>query len=184
MFLALCWLFALLINVISSVLVQAVEHDVIDCHPWSFYNDTLHHCQCYESLPGYTLRPYKQTECSERKTSIYIGHCMTTEELGTFINKCAAYSPKVNITLVNGMYIQLPESSMTWLSDKGNIEGDRARVDYMIFCVATRPWTGLVSRNLKPRKLILRAFSDFPRNLAPPKITRHTVAIPFIFQNC
>jgi hypothetical protein len=35
---------------------------------------------------------------------------MTTEELGTFISYCAAYSPKVNITVVNGMYIQLPNN--------------------------------------------------------------------------
>ncbi len=92
----------------SSVLVQAVEHD--DCHPWSFYNDTLHHCQCYESLPGYIFRLYKLTECSERKTLIYIGHCMTIEELGTFVSDCAAYSPKVNVTVINGMYIQLPNN--------------------------------------------------------------------------
>ena len=42
------------------------------------------------------------------------------------------------------------------------------------FCSAT-PLDWLLSRNLKPRKLILRAFSDFPRELAPTKITRHTV---------
>ena len=35
----------------------------------------------------------------------------------------------------------------------------------------------VLSRNLKPRKLILRAFSDFPRKLAPTKITRHTVCL-------
>ena len=33
----------------------------------------------------------------------------------------------------------------------------------------------LLSRNLIPQKLILRAFSDFPRKLAPTKITCHTV---------
>ena len=38
-----------------------------------------------------------------------------------------------------------------------------------------RPWTGLLSQNLKPQKLILRAFPDFPQKLAPPKITHHTV---------
>ena len=40
---------------------------------------------------------------------------------------------------------------------------------------STTPQTGLLSRNLKSRKLILRTFSDFPWNLAPPKITHHTV---------
>ena len=32
-----------------------------------------------------------------------------------------------------------------------------------------------MSRNLKPRKLILRAFLDFPPKLAPTKITCHMV---------
>ena len=110
MFLALCWFFILWISVTSSVSVQAAEHD--ECHPWSFYNDTLHHCQCYESKNGTIVfyRPVKLTECSERKTSIYIGLCMTTEELGTSIGYCAAYSPKVNVSVVNGMYIQLPNN--------------------------------------------------------------------------
>ena len=41
-------------------------------------------------------------------------------------------------------------------------------------CSAT-PLDWLLSRNLKPRKLILRAFSDFPQKLTPLKIIRHTV---------
>ena len=108
MFLALCWLFTLWSNVTSSVLVQAAEHE--ECHPWSFYNDTLQHCQCYESLTGLEYRPIKIMECTERKTLIYIGYCMTTDELGTFASDCAAYFPKVNVTAVNGMYIQLPNN--------------------------------------------------------------------------
>ena len=43
-------------------------------------------------------------------------------------------------------------------------------------CSAT-PLDWLLSRNLKPRKLLLRAFLDFPRILAPMKITRHTVSL-------
>ena len=43
-------------------------------------------------------------------------------------------------------------------------------------CSAT-PLDWLLSRNLKPRKLSLRAFLDFPRKLAPTKITRHMVTI-------
>ena len=42
----------------------------------------------------------------------------------------------------------------------------RVCIDY---CSALHLWTGLLSRNLKPRKLILRASSDFPRKLAPLK---------------
>ena len=44
-------------------------------------------------------------------------------------------------------------------------------------CSSATPLDWLLSRNLKPRKLILRAFSDFPRKLDPTKITRHTVFI-------
>jgi hypothetical protein len=65
-----------------------------------------------------------------------------------------------------------------WQRKSSEIELARARVDYIIFCAVPRPWTagpGLLSRNLKPRKLILRAFSDFSRKLAPPKITRYAV---------
>ena len=43
-------------------------------------------------------------------------------------------------------------------------------------CSSATPLYWLLSRNLKPRKLILRAFSDFPRKLNPAKITRHTVS--------
>ena len=35
---------------------------------------------------------------------------MTTEELGTSIGHCAAYSSKINVSAVNGMYIQLPNN--------------------------------------------------------------------------
>ena len=111
MFLTLCWMFMLSIKLIMvcSVSVQAAaEHE---CHPWSFYNDTLQQCQCYETMSDFYFMPYKLTECSDRKTSIYIGYCMTTEEQGTFISYCAAYFSSLNITGVNGMYIQLPNNA-------------------------------------------------------------------------
>ena len=46
---------------------------------------------------------------------------------------------------------------------------------YHRLCSSATPLDWLLSRNLKQRKLIFRAFSDFPRKLAPMKITRHTV---------
>ena len=49
-------------------------------------------------------------------------------------------------------------------------------IDYITICAVPRPSTGLLSRNLEPQKLILRAFSDFSRKLAPPKITCHMVS--------
>ncbi|MCG8625046.1 MAG: hypothetical protein MJE68_23980, partial [Proteobacteria bacterium] len=58
-----------------------------------------------------------------------------------------------------------------------NNKEDRERV-YRLhhrLCSSATPLDWLQSRNLKPRKLILRAFSDFPQKLAPTKITRHTV---------
>ena len=56
--------------------------------------------------------------------------------------------------------------------DKENHEQDRAHacIDYIMVCAVPRPWIELLSQNLKPRKLILRAFSDFPQKLAPPKL--------------
>jgi hypothetical protein len=66
------------------------------------------------------------------------------------------------------LFVQI--SLQKWLGDK-----ERVSISYIIVYAALHHCTGLLSRNLKPRKLILRAFSDFPRKLAPPKITRHTV---------
>ena len=41
---------------------------------------------------------------------------------------------------------------------------------YHRLCSSATPLDWLLSRNLKPRKLILRAFSDFPRKLDPTKL--------------
>ena len=110
MLLALCCLLTLWIDVVSSVSVPAAA--VHECHPWSFYNDTLQRCQCYESASDFYIYRFEITECLDRKAAIRIGYCMTTEELGTFITFCAAYmySLNLNITEVNGMYIQLPNN--------------------------------------------------------------------------
>jgi hypothetical protein len=45
----------------------------------------------------------------------------------------------------------------------------RAHINYIIVYAAPHPWTGFAVTKLKPRKLILRAFSDFPRKLVPPE---------------
>ena len=55
------------------------------------------------------------------------------------------------------------------VSDKGNQARSRAHINSVIFSAAPHPWTWLLSRNLKSWKLILRAFSDFPRKPALPK---------------
>ena len=64
-------------------------------------------------------------------------------------------------------------SKYAWLSNKEDRKRDRALVSINL-CSAT-PLYCLLSQNLKSQKLILRAFSDFPRKLVPTKITRHTV---------
>ena len=94
-------------------LVQAVDGD--QCHPWSFYNDTLQTCQCYESkdLPAYygesTYRDF-MVKCTERKVLMNVVFCMTNEEEGTFIGDCRLYSFNQNPALVDGMYTELPEN--------------------------------------------------------------------------
>jgi hypothetical protein len=59
---------------------------------------------------------------------------------------------------------------------QGNRARSRACIDYIIVCAAPHPWTGLLSWYLKPQKLIQRAFSDFPRKVAPLKITHHMIS--------
>ena len=92
-------------------------------------------------------------------------------------NNSGHYHPAINsvfdtnILLSHAIY---PTKSLC--SDKRK---SRARlstcIDYIIDNAVLRPWTGLLSRNLNPRKLILRAFSDFLQKLVPPKIIHHMV---------
>ena len=69
-----------------------------------------------------------------------------------------------------------PSLCRIWLSIK-----QRRSRDHRL-CRSATPLDWLLSRNLKPRKLILRAFFYFPRKLDPTKITRHTVckSVPFL----
>jgi hypothetical protein len=82
-------------------------------------------------------------------------------------------SSQILIYMYLMLFVQV--SLQNCLSDEGSQARSRVHFDYIMVCAVPHPWTGLLSRNLKARKLILRAFSDFPRKLAPPKITRHTV---------
>ena len=94
-------------------LVQAVDGD--QCHPWSFYNDTLQACQCYEApdIPadyGDRTRRDFMVKCTEKKVLMNVAFCMTNEEEGTFIGGCRVYSFNQNATLVDGIYAELPEN--------------------------------------------------------------------------
>ena len=64
-----------------------------------------------------------------------------------------------------------------WLTCSNKEDRERLyRLHHRLCSTATpAPLYWLLSRNLKPRKLILSAFSDFPRKLDPTKITRLTV---------
>ena len=108
MFLELRWLFLHMIIVCSS-LVQA---DYPRCHPWSFYNDTSHDCQCYKTQTLPTFRTHHDfiIECSERKVLVNAEYCLTTEMDGTFVGNCRTYLINKNVTMVDGVYIQLPDN--------------------------------------------------------------------------
>ena len=86
-----------------------------ECHPWSFYNDTVQKCQCYKTpdLPYYyggrTYRDF-MVQCSEKNVLMNVAFCMTNEEAGTFIGDCGVYSFNQNATLVDGIYTELPEN--------------------------------------------------------------------------
>ena len=107
MFLALCWFFiSTRINLVCSTLA---DHQ---CHPWSFYNDTLQQCQCYKSVEIWHDIP--TIKCSARRVLIMEMFCMTTEAQGTFFSTCRSYfsvNYNYTVTVVNGInHIQLPNN--------------------------------------------------------------------------
>ena len=87
MVLELRWLFLLMI---IPVCLSSVQADYPQCHPWSFYNDTSHDCQCYETRTLPTFRTHHDfiIECSERNVLMNVAYCLTTEMDGTFVGKC------------------------------------------------------------------------------------------------
>ena len=101
----------LLLLVLS--MVQADKNDD-QCQPWSFYNDTLQECQCYEipALTSHYVTTHRDfiIQCSERKVEMNVAFCMTHERDGTFIGDCHTYLNKPNAILVDGMYVSLPDN--------------------------------------------------------------------------
>ena len=85
------------------------------CHPWSFYNDTLQKCQCYKR-PNY-VNNYDNTRqdfvlrCSENNVLMNVIFCMTIDEEGIFLGDCRTYAFNPNATVVDGIYIQLPRNT-------------------------------------------------------------------------
>jgi hypothetical protein len=77
-----------------------------------------------------------------------------------------------NIVLSHASCPRLFEEVVWW---QGNRARSRARIDYYHRLRSAAPLDWAADPKFKIRKLILRAFSDFPRKWAPPKITRHTV---------
>ena len=87
-----------------SGLVHTVHSN--QCHPWSFYNDALQGCQCYNNPASSDL-----LKCSEKRVLVRLGSCMTNEEGGTFIGYCQTFKiHDQNATVIDGMYIQLPDN--------------------------------------------------------------------------
>ena len=106
----------ILTSPVWSSMLQA-GHSGGRCHPWSFYNDTLKRCQCYRSpwpkgqgyFDAYTHHDFA-VQCSESKVLLNVIFCMTHEKKGTFIAACHIDIFNPNTTLVDGMYIQLPDN--------------------------------------------------------------------------
>ena len=94
--------------------ISESNHSVDQCHTWSFYNDTLEECQCYDSpalpLSSSSTRHDFVVQCSESKVVMNVRFCMTNEEAGTFIGECEIYSLNKNAELIDGVYVQLPNN--------------------------------------------------------------------------
>ena len=89
--------------------VQAVHSD--QCHPWSFYNDTLHDCQCYNSPGDYVLTMPDALRCSEKRVLVLLGVCLTNEDKGTFISYCGSFKfYDQSATVTDGVFVELPDN--------------------------------------------------------------------------
>ena len=106
----------LVLVLLSSIRASPLElnHSVDQCHTWSFYNDTLRNCQCYNSpvLPLSSRSTHQDfvVQCSESKVLMNVRYCMTYEEAGTFIGDCQMFSFNQNAKLIDRVYIQLPNN--------------------------------------------------------------------------
>ena len=101
---------------ISYVRANPLEsnHSVDQCHTWSFYNDTLGDCHCYNSpaqlfFSSFTHHDFV-VQCSKDKVLMNAAFCMTIEESGTFVGDCSVYSSNTNASLIDGMYVLLPNN--------------------------------------------------------------------------
>ena len=81
-----------LMMLVSLSSVRGTNHSVDQCHTWSFYNDKLGDCQCYESpaLPLSSSSTHRDfvAQCIEGRVLMNVRYCMTYEEAGTFIGDC------------------------------------------------------------------------------------------------
>ena len=109
MFSKMRWPFVLVIVVCSTIKIVQTDHQ---CHPWSYYNNTLQECQCYETstLPTYDNQHDRVLECSQRRVLMIADYCLTNEMDETFIARCRTYLINKNAMIVDGMYIQLPDN--------------------------------------------------------------------------
>ena len=78
-----------------------------------------------------------------------------------------------------GMYLTFTAKEKARVATYGSINGARAAVKRFSkeFAKDLKENTVRESRNLKPRKLILKTRDSFSRKFAPPKVIRYTVEI-------
>ena len=101
----------------NIVIVQAATtgHGGDQCHPWSFYNETLRGCQCYNSpVIKYDHVPTDHhyiLHCSQRRVLLNILCWMTTEENGTYYIGQHHYYSFNPSAIVDGLYVMLPDNA-------------------------------------------------------------------------
>ena len=130
---------------------------------------------CSRAWPAGKLKDRSAPTCQQRRKDVSLSLQLlasSTPRYGTHVHKSRwKISPWLLTTV----------SSRSWIAD---VYAHGARLHHPGWRGAAyygrspvqRTGTGLVDTNIKTTKLILKAFFDFSRNLAPPKITRYTVS--------
>ena len=94
-------LFAIVFSL--AVIVCCSDPSSTECPPWSFYNTTANHCQCYHNQ-----QLDRDIHCTETSINIGLGNCMTYEiNVGTFFAKCFYFQLPHGSVLTSG-YLPLP----------------------------------------------------------------------------
>ena len=84
-----------------------LSKDDLQCHPWSFYNDTSKQCECYSSPHTDDI-----VKCNEHGASLQFGYCMTTHEKGDgfYVSPCNYFDLSKYESSAKNSYISLPSN--------------------------------------------------------------------------